>query len=144
MPGNVIIQTYNPDNFSIQYAQKQNYDLFYNAEINLRKQLKYPPFCDIILFGISGNDEKEVKEISKFLYECLKIEFEKNSKKGYIFKPMPAPIDRIKNKYRWRIIIKCRLDEDIINLINNCLDMYYNKKIHNTRVIVDVNPTSMM
>src|SRR5699024_552157 len=51
--GKVIIQTYNPDNFSIECSKKQNYQLFYDTEIMIRKQLKYPPFCDIIVIGIS-------------------------------------------------------------------------------------------
>ena len=59
--GRVIIQTYNPENFCIQYAKMQDYDLFFNTEIALRKQLKYPPFCDIILFGISSSNKEEVR-----------------------------------------------------------------------------------
>ena len=58
--GRVIIQTYNPDSFSIDYAKKQDYKLFYNTEIMLRKGLKYPPFCDIIMLLITGENEKEV------------------------------------------------------------------------------------
>src|SRR5699024_3291132 len=50
--GRVIIQTYNPDNYAIEYSKLQDYDLFYNTEIELRKQLKYPPFCDIILIDM--------------------------------------------------------------------------------------------
>ena len=56
LPGKVIIQTYNPDNFSIQEAQQQNYKKFYETEIALRKQLKYPPFCDIIIIGFNSLD----------------------------------------------------------------------------------------
>lgn len=58
--GRVIIQTYNPDSFSIEYAKHQDYKLFYNTEIMLRKGLKYPPFCDIIMLLIIGENEKEV------------------------------------------------------------------------------------
>ena len=52
LPGNVIIQTYNPDNFAILCAKQQNYEMFYNTEIALRKQLKYPPFCSHPLMSI--------------------------------------------------------------------------------------------
>ena len=62
--GRVIIQTYNPDNFSIECAKKQDYNLFYNTEISLRKQLKYPPFCDIILIGFTSVIEQEVVKVS--------------------------------------------------------------------------------
>ena len=58
--GRVIIQTYNPDNFSIEYAKHQDYKMFYNTEIMLRKNLKYPPFCDIIMLQIMGENENEV------------------------------------------------------------------------------------
>ena len=65
LEGNVIIQTYNPENFAIQCAKEQNYDKFYNTEIALREQLKYPPFSDIILIGFSSLNENEVKQIAK-------------------------------------------------------------------------------
>ena len=71
LPGTVIIQTYNPDHFSIECASKQDYNAFYEVEENLRKCLKYPPFCDIIVIGISGEIEEQVKEISNFLYTNL-------------------------------------------------------------------------
>ena len=139
LPGNVIIQTYNPDNFCVQYAQKQDYNLFYNAEIHLREMLKYPPFCDIIMFGINGNIYKEVVEVSKFLYENLK----KYNIEGILLKPMPAPIDKIKNRYRWRMILKTTVTEEIITNINELLNKYYAQNYKNTRVIVDINPNNL-
>ncbi len=76
LEGNVIIQTYNPENFAIQCAKEQNYDKFYNTEIALREQLKYPPFSDIILIGFSSLNENEVKQIAEkkhinILEKCL-------------------------------------------------------------------------
>lgn len=139
LPGNVIIQTYNPDNFCVQYAQKQDYNLFYNAEIHLREMLKYPPFCDIIMFGINGNIYKEVVEVSKFLYENLK----KYNIEGILLKPMPAPIDKIKKRYRWRMILKTTVTEEIITNINELLNKYYAQNYKNTRVIVDINPNNL-
>ena len=59
LEGNVIIQSYNPENFSIQDAKKQDYNLFYNTEIAIRKQLNYPPFCDIILMGLIVYQKKK-------------------------------------------------------------------------------------
>src|SRR5699024_561760 len=71
LPGKVVVQTYNPDNFIIQTAQKQNYKMFYDTEITLRKQLKYPPFCDIIVIGVSGKDLNEINSSSQFMYQEL-------------------------------------------------------------------------
>ena len=141
--GQVIIQTYNPDNFCIKYAKEQNYDMFYETEIELRKELKYPPFCDIIMIGISSASEQEVEKASRKIYELINKENIKYKTKIEVYKPVVAPISKIKNKYRWRIIIKCKLNNNIINLLNSVLEKYYNLKFKNTRVVVDVNPNNM-
>ena len=138
--GKVIIQTYNPDNFSIECAKKQDYQLFYDTEIMLRKQLKYPPFCDIIMFGINSTDKIEIQKASEKLYRILK---KYTGDQMQVMPPLPAPIDRIKYRYRWRIIAKCKLSSKIINSINLAMEEYYKQKFKKTRVIVDVNPNNM-
>lgn len=60
--GRVIIQTYNPDNYAIIHSKNQDYEAFYKTEIPLRKMLKYPPFCDIILIKFQGTNMDELKK----------------------------------------------------------------------------------
>lgn len=136
--GKVIIQTYNPDNFCIECSKEQDYEKFYNAEIMLRKQLKYPPFCDIIVIGISSTNENEVKNVSNLIYSNISKQYKNNFS---IYKPMPAPIDKIKNKFRWRIIMKCKLDNNIIDVVNYSLKDIKSSKV---RISIDVNPNSMI
>ncbi len=143
LEGSVVIQTYNPDHFSIECAKKQDYDEFYQIEQNLRKQLKYPPFCDIIVVGISGEKEEEVKQVSQDVYVKLK---EKNTKVEtdlVLYSPRPAPIDKIKNKYRYRLIMKGTFNDIVNNMIQEVLEEVY-KTGNKTRIVVDVNPSSMM
>ena len=140
LPGKVIIQTYSPENFCVQCSKEQNYEKFYKTEIELRKQLKYPPFCDIIMFGINSSSKEEIKIASEKLYKLLK---KYGQDKMQIMPPLPAPIDKIKYRYRWRIIAKCKLSNTIIEVINKSLEEYYKEKFLKTRVIVDVNPNSM-
>ena len=142
LPGKVIIQSYNPENFSIQSAQKQNYEEFYETEIALRKQLKYPPFCDIIIIGFNSINEKEIIKVSNFAYEYLNKNLKTEEFK--IFKPMPSPIDKIQNKYRWRIIIKGNMNENANEVLNQLLKELYNKNYKNIKITVDVNPNNMM
>ena len=143
LPGKVIIQTYNPDSFSIEFAKEQNYDLFYKTEIELRKQLKYPPFCDIIVIGFSGENQKEIINLATFVYNMLKTNLEKYDIN--VFMPMPAPIDKIKNKYRWRIIAKGTVSNDVTIVINKCLKNIYNSEFaKNTNIVVDINPNNMV
>ena len=143
LEGKVIIQTYNPNNFSIEFAQKQNYDLFYETEIELRKQLNYPPFCDIIVIGFSGTDEKEIIALSSFVQKIFKTNLEKYGIN--VYSPMPAPIDKIQNKFRWRIIAKGIVTNEVIIVINKCLKNIYDlNKIKSTGISVDINPNNMM
>lgn len=140
--GKVIIQSYTPDNFSIECSKKQDYDLFYETEIALRKQLKYPPFCDIILVSFSSLNEQEVQKVSNYVYNYLNKTL--NVQEFKIYKPMPCPVDKIQNRYRWRIIIKGNIDEKTNAILNKALREIYNKNLKDTRVNIDVNPNNMM
>ena len=141
LPGKVVIQTYNPDNFSIICAQKQNYDLFYETEIALRRQLKYPPFCDIILIGLNSYQEAEIKNVSEKIYHYLEQRLNKQEFK--VLRPMPCPIDKIQNRYRWRIIIKGKMTEEANENLNACLKEIYQENIKDTRIAIDINPNNM-
>ena len=142
LPGKVVVQTYNPNSFAIELSKGQNYDLFYKTEIELRKQLNYPPFCDIIVVGFSGKDNNEISKLSTYVYKLLKTNLENYNIK--VFMPMPAPIDRIKNRYRWRIVAKGKVTSEVNIVINKCLQKVYNSGISkNTNIIIDVNPNTM-
>ena len=138
--GKVIIQTYNPDHYAIIDSQKQDYDLFYNQEVNLRKMLNYPPFCDIIIVRFSGKNLSEIQKVSDLVYKNISAIKNDNFT---IYKPVPSPIDKIKNKYRWRIIIKCKLTSRIIDTINFALSDERIKKCKDTSIVVDINPNTM-
>ena len=136
--GKVIIQTYNPDHYAIIDAQKQDYDIFYSQEIELRKMLNYPPFCDIIVIRFSGENVKEIQNVSKKVYDNIN---NLNEDGLFIYKPVPAPIDKIKNKYRWRIILKCKLTSRVLDIIKYGIE---NSGVKDTSIVVDINPNSMM
>jgi primosomal protein N' (replication factor Y) len=145
LAGKVLIQTYNPDSLAIELASKQDYKSFFNTEIELRKQLKYPPFCDIIVIGFNGEKEENVIKIADKLHKYLKKRVIEEKIGILLYKPLPAPIDKIKNKYRWRIIIKCLYNEQINSLLEDALkEGYDNTKNTDTRIIVDLNPNNMM
>ena len=141
LPGKVIIQSYNPENFSIQSAKNQNYIEFYQTEIALRQQLKYPPFCDIIVIGFNSNSESKIKTISENMYKSLT---EKNLENCNIYKPSPSPIDKIQNRYRWRIIIKSNMNEKLNDILNQELRKIYEKNDRSVNISIDVNPNNMI
>ena len=145
--GKVIIQTYNPDSFTIECVKQQNEEMFYNTEMRLRKQLKYPPFCDIIVIGVSSKDEQITMKVAQSLHKYLKDRVENENIGIMLYKALPAPIDKIKNKYRWRILIKCKFGEDIIDLMNNTMEKAQTIKYcknGDANISIDVNPTNMI
>ena len=94
-------------------------------------------------------NENKIIEISNKTYNYLKEEFKKTfqenkEKEIKIFKPMPAPIDKIQNRHRYRIIIKTEINEEINNILNNYLKKVYEKDLKNIRISIDVNPNKMI
>lgn len=116
--------------------------MFYETEIALREQLKYPPFCDIIVISFSSLNEKKIKGISRQVYEYLRKNLKEEQYK--IFKPMPSPIDKIQNKLRYRIIIKGNMTSHTNDVLNKCLKQIYDQNIKNTKVMIDINPNNMV
>ena len=142
LPGRVIIQTYNPDSLAIEQASKQDYKTFYNSEIGIRKQLKYPPFCDIIVIGLNGEKEQEVIVQAKKMHEYLKKRIISEKIGVLLYSPIPSPIEKIKNRYRFRMIIKCLYNEQINQLIQDAIKN--NETTKDIRTIIEINPSSMM
>lgn len=138
--GRVIIQTYESDNYSIVSAKEHDYNKFYSQEILLREQLNYPPFCDITLINVSSDNEAKVIEDSRNI-RIIFEEYFKDNEKVIVLKEIPAPISKIKNKYRFRIIIKS--DRGI--RINECINRLLHSKEFNeiaSEFTVDFRPVS--
>lgn len=86
--------------------------------------------------------EEEIKKSSQWSYQYLKNKLKEGEFR--IFQPMPAPIDKIQNRYRWRIIIKGNMTEEANQILNECLKEIYSKNLKTTRITIDVNPNNMM
>ena len=104
--------------------------------------MKYPPFCDIILINFNSLSENEIKSISQWFYDCLEEEL--NAGEYKIYKPMPSPIDKIKNRIRYRIIVKGDMTIKTNEILNKILKKLYEKNLKTTRITIDVNPNNMV
>lgn len=142
-PGKVIIQTYEIGNFSIKAAKAQDYLSFYNQEIILRKELNYPPFVDIISILISGYKESRVIETANKIGEVLKKELLSDDYLE-VFDPISAPISKINNRFRWRIIIKCKLNPILKKRLNELLSRESSRFSSHCIISIDVNPLNML
>lgn len=145
--GKAVIQTISPDNEIIQLSQAQDYERFYSTEILQRKLLKYPPYCDLCVVGFSGASSEETVLTAKKFFEKVKrsIETEYNDLKLVILGPGPCNIPKINNKYRYRIIVKCKNSKRFRNMIRESLiEISNSAKYKNISVFADMNPENII
>ena len=140
--GKVIIQTYNPDHYAIECAKEQDFKKFYQIESKIRKTLKYPPFCDIIVLDFSSLNKHEIQRDTKKLHQYLKNRIINEKFGVLLYSPLPCPVEKINDRYRWRIIIKCIYDEKMNKLLKETLEEFYKFKT-NTRLSIKQNPNNM-
>ncbi len=142
--GKVIIQTYEVDNFSIQTARRQDYGEFYRQEIILRDELKYPPFCDIISIMVTGIVQAAVRQTAEGISRILGKELQIDGEEITVLDAVPAPISKIKNRYRWRIIIKCRISRELREKLSRLLREQSVRDQKACNISIDVNPLNML
>ena len=140
--GKVIIQTYSPENASLNYAVNNNYEELYKEEIRVRKIMNYPPFSKILLINAQSKDEIRVKKFMHILSEKLcTLELEK--KNIEILGPTPCIITKIKENYRWQIILKGKISVEIRKIIKDTLYELTKSVYNDIRVSMDINPNNM-
>jgi len=108
--GKVIIQTFNPDHYSILAAVEHNYVMFFNKEKELRHSLKYPPFSHLMCLRFQGNKKQNTRDSAYQIADTIDKIVNRASFKDeiQILGPLEAPIPKIKGKYRWQLIIKSK------------------------------------
>jgi primosomal protein N' (replication factor Y) len=105
--GEVVIQTFNPDHYSILRAKDHDYIGFYQEEIQFRKALEYPPFSRFINFRLVGNSEKRTKGMGEEMGKIGQSLLKKGYGKGIeILGPSPAPFAKMRGKFRWQMLAK--------------------------------------
>ncbi|MDR7869887.1 MAG: primosomal protein N' [Tissierellaceae bacterium] len=148
--GNVILQTYNPEHYSIIHAKNQDYDSFYNTETKLREEFLYPPFINLMNILIYGENLQKVGKLSKDIYNIVGKEIYNiyaSSYRDYIIGPYPAPLEKIKRNYRYQIILKIEevYKEELKNLIYRvCIINEYNLKMDDIKISIDINPNTIL
>ena len=140
--GEVLIQTYTPQHYSLQYAVNYDYEGFYEKEFTVRAMMKYPPFGKLLLINGTSKKEDLLKNfmhkitmmIKPLVENCLDIE---------ILGPIPCMISKVKENYRWQIVIKGEFDS---YFSKNIKEILYdeNKNVYNDiRISMDIDPNNL-
>lgn len=141
--GKAVIQTINPYNDVIEYASKQDYKSFFANEIQLRKLLTYPPFCDIYFISFICEDENKAALCAKSFFENL-VELNRTDYKNeklIVLGPSPSKISKLKNNYRYGLTLKCKNSKSVRKMLNDILkNIGKIKEYKSVSVSVDLNP----
>jgi primosomal protein N' (replication factor Y) len=140
--GRVIIQTYNTEDYSILAACKQDYISFYKQEILIRKRLEYPPFNNIAIVTLSGRKDRAIFEMAGI----VKKELTGKCIPDYeVLGPSRCPMPKIANKYRWRLVLKAKRHDVLIDELTEMSDKIFKRvKDEDILMSIDINPYSML
>jgi len=144
--GEVIVQTYYPEEWSIKLAASHDFEEFYRRELEQRRDLGYPPFNHLILLVFSGRNLKQVTARSLGFSNALERKARKErGGRLEILGPAPAPISKVKNQHRWQLLVKTKNVSGVGGLIKDLLqDKKSTKKKEAVRISVNVDPMDML
>ena len=141
--GRAVIQTYSPANETIRLACRQDYDKFYEGEIAIRRELSYPPFCDMVQLTMTSDDEalleRESQRLSERIEEKLKTEY--SDLPFIVYGPFEAQVYKVNEKYRMRTVVKCKLNRRARRLFSELLSETATRR--GVTLSVDLNPLTV-
>jgi primosomal protein N' (replication factor Y) len=140
LSGEVLVETYYPEHYAIQYAVKQDYVSFYEKEAHFRRMLHYPPFAALASILIRDRKIENAIRWSRALAGFF-APFENRGVK--ILGPAAAPLARLRREYRFQFVLKSPKRSALSSALGGCLDFCASKEIPETAVIVDVDPASL-
>jgi primosomal protein N' (replication factor Y) len=141
------VQTYNPEHYSILCAQQHDYGSFYETEIKNREVLSYPPFSSLVRIVILGMDENSVIRSAQILAEGLRgvLAVQSVGVEQAMLGPAPAPISKLRNRFRWQICIRGKPGKLVRRIIaDEIARLEKNHQLGDIGLSIDVDPLSTM
>jgi len=120
--GRVFLQTYNPHHYALTFAKTADYKAFYTHEIALRRAMKYPPFSHVFAVMFTGKNEREVIVTLQKLAAIMEYTNKRDNKNRFeLIGISPAFVSKIKNQFRWKLLVKCQEDESLKAFVLYCI-----------------------
>jgi primosomal protein N' (replication factor Y) len=144
--GEVVVQTYQPDHYSVQSAAAQDYDAFYRHEIEIRRELSYPPFSQLVNLTITSKEADDAARRAEEVAAALRARAAAAPSDApgppmSVLGPAPAPIARLRGRYRWHVLVKGRQGE-VTGAVREALATLRARPT--AGLGVDVDPASLM
>jgi primosomal protein N' (replication factor Y) len=148
-PGQVIIQTLRPDHYAISFARNHAYGEMYEREMAIRRMPAFPPMLRMINIHIQGGKEREVEKAAADIGVMCRS-FAKSLVKGTkrqpveVLGPAPSPLDRLRDRYRWQVLLKGAWQEDLHAVCDQVVTRQGEVAVGDVQISVDVDPENMM
>jgi primosomal protein N' (replication factor Y) len=140
LPGIVLVQTINPDHYAVRLAAAQDYQAFYEKELNFRRMMHYPPFS--AMANVLVRSEK--KEMAMRMSTELGFLLNPPPEKLRVMGPAEAPVPRLKNEYRYQFLIKAASRKSLNELLQKIRNFAAEHKWGATALVIDVDPLTLM
>jgi primosomal protein N' (replication factor Y) len=143
LPGEVVIQTYHPEHYSITTAARGDYEAFYEQELSYRRLMQYPPVSHMLLALITSKQEEQAKKAAIHLGEALKLYYEQHEVSAQTIGPAPATLAKVNDTYRFVIYLKQDDYEELVRT-KNYLEGYflYSEHFSGCNLQFDFDPMS--
>ncbi|MYL28276.1 primosomal protein N' [Halobacillus halophilus] len=141
--GEVVVQTYTPEHYSIELASTYDYEQFFQEEMKLRKAFRYPPYYYLTLFTISHPNQLKAEEATRKITMFMQ---QKLSQQAYVLGPTPSALARINNRYRYQCMVKYKKEPEQRKFVERILHYYEDemKQENGLQITVDFQPYQLM
>ncbi|MCA1023334.1 primosomal protein N' [Halobacillus litoralis] len=141
--GEVVVQTYTPEHYSIELASTYDYEQFFQEEMKLRRAFRYPPYYYLTLFTISHPNQLKAEEATRKITMFMQ---QKLSQQAYVLGPTPSALARINNRYRYQCMVKYKKEPEQRKFVERILHYYEDemKQENGLQITVDFQPYQLM
>jgi primosomal protein N' (replication factor Y) len=140
LPGLVILQTINPDHYAVRHAAAQDYEKFYEQELQFRRAMRYPPFSALANVLVRHEKQEQALKMSAELGHLIEPAPEGIKMLG----PAQAPVEKLKTEYRYQLLLKASSRTKLNELLSKLRKYSLEQKWSPTSLIIDVDPLSLM
>lgn len=142
LPGEVFVQTYTPEHYSVQFAKQHDYLQFYRYEMIVRKRGQYPPFHYLALIHVSHENLQYTYSVAEKISSFLRNQLSNGT---IVLGPAASPIIKIKNRYRYQCLVKYKVEPNLIPTFKKIIEHFHEEQLKkNLTISIDLNPYSMM
>jgi primosomal protein N' (replication factor Y) len=145
-PGEVIIQTYYPNHYSLKYARSQNYRLFFEEEIRFRRNFRYPPFTALANLMVQGRPQTKARQAAEQVAGLLLEQRTRLSaqQRMRVLGPAQAPLEKLKGDYRFQILIKSTNRKELHEVLESAMEELGQKRTTGRKHSIDIDPINLL